>query len=495
MMTRIWNVPAALFIGSAVCFLLAAALRPGSVAGSEQLARYGRVEDLLYAPTALQWRRPMGDFPWAMFTTGPVRTQPPRVHSRLAVVSLVLPYDHLFDPEHGLYTVGHAILHDADRVALKYLREPRWWKYPGNYLFRGKEWERSANIEIFDGNGEPVCNEPVGIRINGNTTRGFPQKALRVSFFPGAGGGQAIRLFGDDARHYDEIVLRASGNDQDRTMFRDAVQHRLCEALPFDVSRAVQSVVYINGAYWGIHNIRERVEDDELAIRYGLKKNNIVVLADRALPYRGDDDGVEAKRFKMWLKRMERMDPQAGMLQDSIAAVVDPEGFLHYMAAQIIFGNTDWPDQNVKFWRFTGKADTANAKTDGRWRFIMGDSDLSFGYAELPADAYPDMFAHLERKQGPVARLFRCCMRSPEMEARFGVILRQLLDGSLSGQRMESMVHEMARNIDAEMHRQVRRWRRPRDHAVWQSHVHHMVTFARGRSTVVWGQWQAWQQH
>ena len=483
-MPSIWKVPSVLLIAAVACFYLGS--RQSSWPVHRGSDHYGTQSDLLYAQTSLQWRRPIGDFPQAAFSVGPVRTKVPTVHGQLPVVSLVMSFKDLFDPRTGIHTVGHAILHDADQVALKYMREPRWWKYPGNYLFRGKEWEREAHMEIFDASGATVCNEVVGVRINGNTTRGFPQKALRITFT----GKDPKPLFGTVPRTYDEIVLRASGNDQDRTMFRDALQHRLCEGLPFDVSRAVQSVVYLNGTYWGIHNIRERVEDDELAKRYGLKKKDIVILADRALLYRGKDS-TEVKRFKVMLRRLEKMDASTPAFVDSVEAKLDVDGFLTYMAAQIIFGNSDWPDQNVKYWRCTGAHDTSNASTDGRWRFIMGDSDLGFGYGELPPDRWPDMFEHLRRKKGPVARLFNSCLRSPLLAARFDRILRDLLNGPLSADRMKTMVSEMAGNIDAEMHRHVRRWRRPADHALWQGYVNAMVLFAHNRPHYILRQWES----
>lgn len=489
-----WQGPVVLAMAAAGSFALAAHLATFEAAACiRPHPDHGSAKELLLTPTAIQWRRPFGAFPELDYhLMEPGGDAPPSSvwkpeHGALGVVSVLVPLEGLVDDDHGIYTIGNAFLHDQDLVALKYLREPRWWKYPGNYLFRGKEWERSANIEMFDSAGTPLCNEPIGLRINGNTTRGFPQKALRVSF----SRKHAMPLFSGAPRVFDEIVLRASGNDQDRTMFRDAVQHRLCEGMAFDVSSAQQSVVYINGAYWGIHNIRERVEDDELAIRHGLKKKKIVMLADRALPYRNDDDGLEARRFKGWLKRMERLDPKSAALSDSVSATIDVESFLEYMSAQIVFGNTDWPDQNVKYWRWTGKQDTINVKTDGRWRFIMGDSDLSFGYDELPADEYPNMFDHLRGKQGPVARLFRLCMSVPGLEDRFDAILHAQLAGPLSAERMEAAVRDMSERIDDEMHRHVRRWRRPADHAAWRAHIDAMANFARTRPPQVLAWWEA----
>lgn len=145
----------------------------------------------------------------------------------------------------------------------------------------------------------------------------------------------------------------------------------------------------------------------------------------------------------------------------------------------------------MKYWRWTDEQDTTNTKTDGRWRFIMGDSDLSFGYEEIAPDKYLNMFDHLRRKQGPVARLFKMCIAVPELKQRFDAVLRNQLAGPLSSERMEAAVLGMSNRIDAEMHRHVRRWRRPADHGAWQAHVDAMVNFAHDRPRQVLAWWEA----
>src|SRR5690606_39113031 len=141
----------------------------------------------------------------------------------------------------------------------------------------------------------------------------------------------------------------------------------------------------------------------------GIPKKQITILEDAGELYRGDE--IEVKNFRRLLKEAETIDPTK---VDRLSTVLDVEGFLTYMASQMILGNTDWPQQNVKYWRYTGAP--GEGFRDGRWYFIMGDSDLSFG-AHAGADT--DLFLRVRNDPSPIARLFRALMRSPEMEKTF----------------------------------------------------------------------------
>ncbi|MBS1581537.1 MAG: CotH kinase family protein [Bacteroidetes bacterium] len=448
------------------------------------------IERLIHTPTSVQWRHPIGDFPEALT----VRACAVDAHGRsgaltervfvprggaLPVVALTLPPGALFDPDTGIYVVGHAIFHTDEEVVQRYPRSQKWWKYPGNFQFKGKRWQRQAHLDYFDRDGVPVFSSDCALRINGNNTRGFPQHALRVTL----ADDPVFDLFGDGgAKGPHALILRASGNDQDRTFFRDALQHRLCKDLPFGTAGYVPCVVYVNGAYWGLHNIRPRMNAKEIARRYGLRAKQVTILADRLELY--DGDSAEVRRFGRFLTKAERWDASGPAFMDSLARSLDVDGFLTYIAAQVVLGNIDWPDQNVKWWRYTGPADTVGVR-DGRWRFLMGDSDMGLGMATSPGY---DMVKHLMRHASPTARLYKACMRSPELQARFADTLERLLKGPLSAGRMEAEARAMRDAIAAEMPRHIRRWRRPLTMETWQGHVDALFTFAHERGPQVAGE-------
>jgi hypothetical protein len=343
-----------------------------------------------------------------------------------------------------------------------------------NAMGRGGAWERAAQLEMIDANGLVKGRHALSMRVHGQMTRGFPQHALRLTFkspvvpWNEAAGGAGYR----------SLVLRAAGNDQVKAMLRDAYQHSLCKGLPFEVSAAWPSVLYVNGAYWGVHHLRERVDHVELARRHGLPQRDIAVVEDAAVPYKGDP--AQAGVFMRLVKAAERGDPQDPKHMEMLEAALDVDGFLTYMAAQMILGNMDWPEQNVRYWRYVGTA--GPGVRDGRWRFIMGDTDLSFG---ANASAATDPLIRVRHSQAPVARLFRALMKSPEVAALFDTRVAELLEGPLSTDRMVAELDRFVELMAPEMDRHTARWRKPTDVSAWRREVEVMRDFARERGELV----------
>jgi hypothetical protein len=310
------------------------------------------------------------------------------------------------------------------------------------------------------------------LRINGQMTRGFPQHAFRVLFQEPLARG----VFADgDGAGSEALVLRAAGNDQVKAMLRDAFQHRLCAGQPFVTSKALTCVVYMNGAYQGVHHLRQRLDEHELARRHGVPAKRITILEDKNTLYRGDS--AEARRFSRLMAGTERWDARDPAWLDTLQARLDVDGFLCYMASQMILGNMDWPRQNVKYWRYTGTP-RAEAPLDGRWYFIMGDSDLGFG-ANAPADA--DLFAKVRQAHVPVSRLFLALMRHDGLRERFVRHGLELLEGPLSEQRCLAVLDSMSAAMRPEMPRHTARWRKPADAAAWEREVAAMRAYAAER--------------
>ncbi|MBL7965288.1 MAG: CotH kinase family protein [Flavobacteriales bacterium] len=446
-----------------------------------------RTSRLLRQPSSIQWRHPVGDFPSGTVVRacacdreglcGPVVTRTLGIDAQrdgLPVFSLALPEGALFDPDSGIYTIGHGIMRTNEPAVARFPRDQRWWKYPGNYQFRGRRWERSAHLTMIADKGLGIWKGDVRVRIHGNNTRGFAQHALRV-YMP----KERKDDVGLDLPR--TLLLRTGGNDQDKAFMRDAVVHEACRELGLWHTDAWPVVVYLNGAYWGIHEKRERLDNERMAhgFRVKPKPKHIAILADRALPWRADS--VEAKRFLWRLARIERAAQSAGVA-DTAAQWIDVEQFLTYMASQMIVGNTDWPDQNVKYWRYTGPEPEAGTARDGRWRFILGDCDVALGYATGPD---VDVLEQVMTKQGPVARLFRAVMADPVARERFHRTITELLAGDLSPVRIVALIDRHAAELEPAMPMHIRRWRRPASMEAWHTEVERMRDFARQRPPFV----------
>lgn len=441
-------------------------------------------------PSSLRWRHPLSGLPAAHVVVAAEvgeggQPYPPRVwttlevdHGALPVLSIVAPDGAFFDADSGLLVVGHAILQATPDQERSYARDPKFWKYPGNFHGRGRDWERRALVQLLGPDGKERWQTVAGLRINGQMTRGFPQHALRMLF----DAPLKDTLWGSGSDGATSLVVRAAGNDQVKAMMRDVFQHRLCEHLTFEVSKGVPCVVYLNGAYWGVHHLRQRLDDEELARRWNVRAKDITIVEDLGVLYRGDE--AAPGELMELVEAVAQWNGSDTSVLRIVRQQLDLDEFLTYMAAQLVLGNMDWPRQNVKFWRYEGAGGNAG-DLDGRWHMAMGDSDLGFG-SVAPATA--DMFQKVRPQDAPASRLFMGLMRSKALLERFKEIVHDLVDGPLSPERCLGELGSMHGLLAPEMERHTARWRKPTDLAVWSGEVEVMRTFARERRAAVLAQ-------
>jgi hypothetical protein len=91
---------------------------------------------------------------------------------------------------------------------------------------------------------------------------------------------------------FNDIALRNSGNDFpstiwepnyfQRTMLRDAYVHTICKHNHFDTQDYQPIILFLNGEFWGIHNIREKYNYGFFNRKYGLKQYQYNLLAGNA---------------------------------------------------------------------------------------------------------------------------------------------------------------------------------------------------------------------
>lgn len=458
---------------------LPSGVRVGSWLGTEA------VEQRLATATAMRWNRPRPGLPAASVFVAQGLDHGSRgeatmltllrFNHELPVVSLVAADKDLFGAEDGLLVVGNTMLTAPADLSGAYARDPKPWKYPGNFHRRGRAWERPALIALLDRNGSERWQQHVAIRVNGQQTRGLAQHSLRVMFH------QPMRdtLFGEGSQGFEALVIRSSGNDQVKAMIRDAFQHELCAGLGFDVSAAMPVVLYVNGAYWGVHYLRQRLDHKEIGRRLGIHPKRITIIEDRGALYRGKEQG--RREFLAFVDSLRYWNHASAGWAERVSRHIDVDEFLAYMATQMILGNMDWPKQNVKFWRVEG-GEQGNGRADGRWHMAMGDSDLGLGAIAGPE---ADMFIRVKSGDTPTSRLFLALMRSPEMRDRFNRKSLELLDGVLGAARASDGLDDFVGRVRSEMGRHTNRWRKPADVEDWRHEVDVVRRFLTAREAHV----------
>jgi hypothetical protein len=276
--------------------------------------------------------------------------------TELPVFSLVTDPEDFFSDTSGIYVSGtNGITGHCSTV-------PRNWN---------QEWERPVELEFFERDRQTAFKTPAGVQIHGGCTRLYDMKSLAFYFRDQYGAGRLpYRLFPDEClTEYNNFLLRSSGQDWWRTMFRDAmVQTLVKQGMRIDYQNYRPSVLFINGQYWGIHNIRDKYNEHYVHYHYGVNGDSVDLIEVGSTGKANNGDLV-AYRALVDFYSTHDLAQQANY--DSLLTMVDIDNYIDYTIAEIYAANADWPGSNMKMWR--------ERKPGARWRWLIYDTDFCFG--------------------------------------------------------------------------------------------------------------------
>ena len=384
------------------------------------------------------------------------------------VVSIITDHDNLFSDSHGIYVPGDHYTGDHST---------------GNYYQRGIEWERPASVEFFG--SDMFFQQDIGIRIHGGWTRRDPIKSLRLYARSDYGESRFnYRIFPDlPFDNYNRLLLRNSGNDWAVTMFRDAAAQSLVSHL-LDVQAYRPTVVFINGEYWGIKNLRERIDRHYIGRRFGVDPDNIDLLTGENEVKEGDN-----VHYDRMIGFVSENDMGAESNYRQVLEMMDVDNYLDYYSAQVYYANTDWPANNIDFWRLRADYDPAAPKGhDGRWRWLLYDVDRALGLFRDYTYEF-NMVEYITRefsnnREWPNL-LFRNLLENETFRNSFINRVADHLNTAFLPSRVHSVIDEFSRRIEPEIPEHIHRWRYPDSPEHWQQLVQVMHNNASQRPDYV----------
>lgn len=284
---------------------------------------------------------------------GPVSTNTyiTRYNHQIPVVCISTPPENLWDDDIGIYVLG------PDYEAAS----PH---YGANYW---EEWERPVHFELYETNGNKVIDQGAGIKIMGGWTRMAEQKSVALFARNDYGKGEFdYKFFADKPiEEFEAIVLRNSGNDNMQLQYHDCFMTGLTRNMNIDRQAFRPAAVYLNGEYWGVQNIREKINEHFIAENHGVNPDSVNLLEFQSSII----DGTNQE----YLEILSFLNGHASLQNTSdyqwVRDQIDLDNFIQYQLTQIYLNNTDWPGNNIKFWN------TSNGKP---WRWILYDTDFGF---------------------------------------------------------------------------------------------------------------------
>lgn len=331
------------------------------------------------------------------------------LEGKLPVVSIASAPRNFWDPEQGIYVQDFK---------------------PG--------WEIPVNIELFenDGSDRAAFNRAAGMKVNGLYSWQLPQKMLGVYFKKRYGEGNLdYPLLQQRKRSsYKSFALRASGSDWSYTLFRDVLgQHSTLLNMEVDIMAYRPSVVFVNGEYLGIHNIREKVDDDYIEKSYQMEAGSFDLVEN--------EDFAEAGNLEAYqeLEILLRKDLSVDVNYNAVTELVDIENFTDYVITEMATGNTSI-DHNVMAWK---------PKEGGKWRWVLMDLDRGF------FKPHENRISFYRSKDELILDEL---LDNATYRSYFARRLNGQLFTSFNPKRMNALIREHTEDIETEIPKHIARW-------------------------------------
>lgn len=386
----------------------------------------------------------------------------------MTVVSLVTDPDNLFDPDKGIYVTGNQYLQWKKSGAYD-PRKSAWdTDNKCNFFMHGKEWEREASITVFR-SGENIVEQDMGIRIKGASTRNTAQKSFHLYARSDYGASKIeYPLIPDNLDRqgklidkYDSISLRAVGEEG---RLRDGfAQKLLADRADITTQDMKMCVVFLNGEYWGLYEMIEKLSDYFIETNYGIEKKDVAMIKNGELE---EGEQVEFDNFTKFCDTYSKLDLTTDANYKAVCDYIDVDSFIDHYAAGLYLGTYDWPNRNCGVWRNTGEPIEGNPYSDGKWRFISFDYDFTMGktygdYGGVEGYAY-DNFQHMvnidrSEKLAPT-NLFLNLLKNKDFRSKFVNVYCDYANEVLSPEKANAMIETYSRDYTEPLAQTTVRW-------------------------------------
>ena len=353
----------------------------------------------------------------------------------------------------------------------------------GIYIFTGPPvgddtghgWTRPASVELFGGPQQHDLSTDCGVRLHGGHGR-LAEKNPKHSFrlvFKEKYGPKSLKypLFGEDEpAKFDQLVLRChfgnawqhwmENNRQKAQYTRDVWARRMQRKLGRTSVNALYVHLFLNGMYWGLYNIAERVDGQFGKDHLGGDKSDIDVIKIE------EDGGNHLEASEGDMEAWNLMTETAAKAADDayyqqLDTLLDIDNFIDYMLINQYAGNTDWDHHN---WYAIRRHNTDSGVSEG-FRFLCWDSEI------ILENERENVLSKNNGYQSPTG-IFQQLLRNDDFARRYLRRAKELLsdDGLLGQGSVVEVWDSLYHTISTALYDEAARWGDyRRDVHRWQS--------------------------
>jgi hypothetical protein len=325
--------------------------------------------------------------------------------------------------------------------------------------------EVSSYVEFFE--GDKSFSLPYGLKLFGGATRGLPKQSYQLKFKKAYGESELhYKLFDNrNTSVYNSLVIRSGSQDYEKATIRDEVASSVVDGVTnLDVQAYKATILYINGKYYGIYFLREKVDEDFISNHYNVNPEGTNI-------FRIDGDTIVGNT-KNYISLMSYVNSHNMAKKESyeyVASKLDIDSFIDFFIAETWITNND-----IVNMRFFSNPNIEN----GKFNMIFYDADFAFYNTRY------NYFSFITNPSGMGEKMYNNTilnglMKNSTFKERFLERLEYNLKNVWTSKRVNDKITMLYNMIKPEMERNQSRWGLTMN--TWNSSIKELRSYADNR--------------
>lgn len=287
-------------------------------------------------------------------------------------------------------------------------------------------------------------SQNIKIKLHGNNSRYNPQKSFRLFADEKMENNSFVnKFFNSSIKNYRQLIFRNSGTDWTETFLKDAYNAVIAKQIGNLISADYTPVLsYLNSDFYGLINLRERLNEDFLSEYYSIDDTGINFFEDNGTFINGN-----YFKYREYYKFVMENDFENNY--KIIDSLIDVNNFINYTLFGIYAANYDLPWKNIKLYQ--------SDDLDSKFRYLIHDMDWTYSLFDFKPNQdkmgliVADTFSH-------VSLILMKFLQNNEFKKQFLIRAADLMNSVFKPDNMKFILDSLANQIRDYIPLQQQRW-------------------------------------
>lgn len=332
-------------------------------------------------------------------------------------------------------------------------------KFNSIYSSGTKHVEMPGSVSLYEEDDSFTIG--CGVTMSGMTSLVLPKKNMSLKF-RGAYGDAWLDydVFGGGVAEFTDLTIRA-GQDYYSAIIRNELCQNLCLQTTDSVvtQRSKYCVLYINGQYWGIYALKEKVNRQLYASQAGVSKDSVTMIDGPA--------GWNTDFYRDVYQYVSSHDMSQPENYEHFCSVMDIDSLIDWLIMEGYCANGDILKGNVRYCRST--------ENGGLWKVVFYDLDATL------LRTFNNFYNLLYSPQAYMQQISQIIMPLLKNQAFVERLLTRFaaaIEGPLSNENVLAEIDRLVALIQPETERDAARWHTSLYR--WERNVEYLKNFIGG---------------